>query len=85
MKRQSAVFLTAICVTSALAIPRAGAEPAWGWRPDEVAHYKQLIKPKSSGAQNAWDAAIVAAPACTCPKRRKVPGARPYARDFGHG
>ncbi|MGB8869639.1 MAG: hypothetical protein WCC96_10405 [Rhodomicrobium sp.] len=77
MKRQSAVFLTAICVTSALAIPRAGAEPAWGWRPDEVAHYKQLIKPKSSGAQNAWDAAIVAAPASPALKGVKSPAPTP--------
>ncbi len=54
-------FLTA-CM--ALAAPaRAEQAPTWGWRPEEVGHYKEFLKPKKPPAQNPWTAATAAPPA----------------------
>ncbi len=80
MKRRvripSAVFLSALCVPNALVLPCAAGESAWGWKPEEVAHYKELIKPKKSETQTAWGATVIVSPAEPAGKGAKSAGAK---------
>ena len=58
------LILTFLAACIALAAPaRAEQAPTWGWRPDEVAHYKEFLKPKKPPAQNPWTTATAAPPA----------------------
>ncbi len=63
-RNRFAAFLPALGVASALAGP-CGAEqaPAWGWKADEVAPYRQPQKPKKAEPGSAWSATVVTAPA----------------------
>ncbi len=66
MKRRASTHLILALQAACIAlVAPAWAEqvPTWGWKPEEVAHYKEFWKPKKPAAQNAWTAAAVAAPA----------------------
>ncbi len=66
MKRRSFTYLNSALLAAGMALAiqvRAEQAPTWGWKPEDVAHYKQFIKPKTRGAQGTWSAAVVGAPA----------------------
>lgn len=60
---RSVLSIVAFCAAAAPAVPCFAGEPAWGWKPEEVAHYKEFSKPKPPPVQGAWDATVVTAPA----------------------
>lgn len=56
--------------------------PTWGWKPEEVSHYQELMKRKKPAeAPNTWSAATVAAPAAepkpAAPKAGEAKAAAP--------
>ncbi|MGO9485846.1 MAG: MotE family protein [Rhodomicrobium sp.] len=54
------VIQTAACL--ALAGPAwAEQAPTWGWKPEEVAHYKEFLKPKKP--ENPWSTTVAGPPA----------------------
>jgi flagellar motility protein MotE (MotC chaperone) len=56
------VFAMFAAVVALAAPGRAQQVPAWGWKPDEVPHYQELMRPKKPEAPGAWNAATVGAP-----------------------
>jgi flagellar motility protein MotE (MotC chaperone) len=62
LNRKSLIF-AALALLAALAGPAAAQlTPSWGWKPEEIAHYQQLLKPKKPESPSEWSAATVAAP-----------------------
>lgn len=72
---RSAAFMFAISAAAASAVPCFAGEPAWGWKPDEVAHYKELPKPKKPEMQGAWNATAIV-PATPSTSGPNPPGAK---------
>ncbi len=72
VRSQFAMIIPALCLTSALPVP-CGAEqmPAWGWKQEEVFHYRQQQKPEQAGTKNPWSPAVVTVPAETAGKGSK--------------
>jgi flagellar motility protein MotE (MotC chaperone) len=65
MKRQnrkSGIFAGLAALVALAGTASAQGTPTWGWKPDEVAHYQQLLKPKKPESPSEWSAATVAAP-----------------------
>jgi flagellar motility protein MotE (MotC chaperone) len=65
MRRHARIRWILALLTTFLALTgsvRAQNKPTWGWKPEEVAHYKELLKPKKPEASAAWSAATVAPP-----------------------
>ena len=57
------LIFVASAVWTALAVPACAEQaPTWGWKPDEVAHYKEFMKPKKPPALASWSVDVVGAP-----------------------
>ena len=80
MKRRSLAHLIFVvpAVWIALAVPASAEQaPTWGWKPEEVAHYKEFWKPKKPPAQTSWSVDVVGAPAApTAPAAESKPAAQ---------
>lgn len=82
MRRYARTYwsLALLGACAGLAAPgHAQRAPAWGWKPEEVAHYQQLMKPKKKEAPNAWGAATVAAPEAAKPSATAAGEGKPPA------
>ncbi len=80
MKQQGCIHLIAMLVAacSAFAVQaqspfQTEVAPSWGWRPEEVARYKEYLKPGKS--RPPWSTAVVAAPAAAPKPEEAKPGA----------
>lgn len=77
MKRRSLThpIFWAPAVWIALAVPASAEQaPTWGWKPDDVAHYKEYWKPKKPPARTPWSVDVVGAP--TAPAAESKPAAQ---------
>lgn len=77
-----AVLLTAcgMCAVGAQTPFRTQVMPRWGWKPEQVARYKDYLKPGKSKARLPWSAAVAgpsgeAGPAVSKPAETKPPAA----------
>jgi flagellar motility protein MotE (MotC chaperone) len=58
-------------------------KPTWGWKPEDIAHYQDLLKPKKPEAAAAWDTATVKAPPETPkPPEAKAPPESPSIKAY---
>jgi flagellar motility protein MotE (MotC chaperone) len=80
MRRHARIiwFFALLAACAGLVTPvHAQRAPAWGWKPEEVAHYQQLLKPKKPEMPNAWTAATVAAPEAAKPAAQAAGESKP--------